>query len=147
MVISESSLQLWTDDQLAFIVGHEMAHHLLDHHMENFSWLLVELFTSAIVILVSSRRLLVAAGLLLLKPFRILVANPIRRRGEFLADDIGLDLMMKAGYDPNQALRFWDNVNLISPDLPKVLQFLKDHPSHAERRSRMEQKIKGVFPS
>jgi len=147
VVISESSLQLWTDDQLAFIVGHEMAHHLLDHHMENFSWLLVELFTSAIVILVSSRRLLVAAGLLLLKPFRILVANPIRRRGEFLADDIGLDLMMKAGYDPNQALRFWDNVNQISPDLPKVLQFLKDHPSHAERRSRMEQKIMGVFPS
>lgn len=146
-MISESSLQLWTDDQLAFIVGHEMAHHLLDHHMENFSWFLVELLASAIVILVSSRRLLVAAGLLLLKPFRILLANPIRRRGEFLADDIGLDLMVKAGYDPKEALQFWDNINQISPDLPKLFQFLKDHPSHADRKVRLEQKIKGVFPS
>ena len=141
-VLPEQSLHMWTDSQLAFIIGHEMGHHILDHHMETFSWLVVEMMTGAAFIFLSPRRLLTALIWFLIKPFRLLITFPIKRRGEFEADEVGLEMMIKAGYNPDQVLLFWDTLETINPSLPG-LQFLADHPTHQERKLRTVKIMKG----
>ena len=141
IVISVNSLTLWSDSQLAFIVGHEMAHNILDHHMENVSWLVIEFFTAVLVLLISTRKLEVGILWLLLKPFRLFISYPVRRSGELAADDLGLDMMMKAGYDPLQVLQFWDIIEEKNPSNPK-LWFLRDHPDHKLRREKVEQIVR-----
>ena len=62
IVLTKGTLDMWTDNQLAFIIGHEMAHHALDHHMENLSWLCVEMVVGLMVVLHAIiRRVLIVA--------------------------------------------------------------------------------------
>ena len=140
VVLSLNSLNLWTDSQLAFIIGHEMGHNILDHHMENVSWLLVEFLTGTTIFLMTTHKLKIAVMWFLFRPFRLLLTYPIKRDGELAADDLGIELMTKAGYDPYQVLRFWDYVETKSPS-SKGLWFLMDHPSHQTRKSRIKSKL------
>ena len=38
IIITMGTLNRWNDSQVAFIIGHEMAHHVLDHHLEGLSF-------------------------------------------------------------------------------------------------------------
>ena len=65
---------------------------------------------------------------------------PIKRQGEFEADDIGFTMMSKAGYDQREALSFWDKLERLNPSI-RGFQYFRDHPNHVERKSRMEEHI------
>ena len=139
IVISMDFINSCTDSQLAFIIGHELSHHLLDHHVEVLSWRILELLTFGVVIAMMSRgRLLASLLWILLKPFKVLVTFPFMRRGEFAADDLGLQMTMNAGYNPQEVLRMWDDLEMVRPT-PALLPYITDHPSHQERRSRQVQ--------
>ena len=140
VVLSLNSLNLWNDDQLAFIIGHEMGHNMLDHHMENVSWLVLEILTGTFLFIMTSHKLKVTFIWFLFKPFRLLLTYPIKRDGEFAADDLGVDIMIKAGYDIHQVLGFWDYVEAKSPN-SKILWFLMDHPSHQARKARIKMNL------
>ena len=54
-----------------------------------------------------------------------------KRRWE--ADHIGLIYMARAGYDPRQAIDFWERMNKETEGKPVPPQWLSTHPSHEDR--------------
>ena len=142
VVLSQGSLNMWTDSQLAFIICHEMAHHQLDHHMENVSWLCVEFIVTLAIFIsfVRSKRSLLYVSLiwLLVKPFKLFVSYPIRRIGELEADDIGLEMVAKACMDVGEVFLFWKILQAVSPIESELLTLFTTHPSHRKRGRRME---------
>ncbi len=62
---------------------------------------------------------------------------PYSRTQEYEADHIGLIIMAKAGYDPDQALAFWKRM-MAKDKNAKMPQFLSDHPSDANRIKQIE---------
>lgn len=62
---------------------------------------------------------------------------PFSRKQESEADHIGLLYMARAGYDPREAVAFWQRMNeQAGHGAPS--QFLSDHPSHQTRISDLE---------
>ncbi len=65
------------------------------------------------------------------------------RHHGFEADQVGLDLMAKAGFDPRENLTFWENMNQSGGQPP---EFLSTHPSDENRikdlKSRMTDALK-----
>jgi len=54
------------------------------------------------------------------------------RQDESEADHIGLIFMSMAGYDPNEAPKFWERMEAMSGG-QQPPEFLSTHPSHASR--------------
>src|SRR5947209_1687405 len=68
------------------------------------------------------------------------VLLPYSRTQESEADQIGLLLMARAGYDPRGALAFWQRMERAAGGAPP--EFLSTHPSHGTR----EQQIQAWLP-
>jgi predicted Zn-dependent protease len=60
---------------------------------------------------------------------------PNSRVAESEADEIGIELAAKAGYNPNAAISLWDKMAQVSGGGPP--QFLSTHPSPANRQERL----------
>ena len=60
------------------------------------------------------------------------VLLPYSRRHELEADRIGVNYMAKAGYDPRQSLRFWQNM-MAQRKTPNPPEFMSTHPSDQTR--------------
>jgi len=61
---------------------------------------------------------------------------PFSRHQESEADEIGLFLMAKAGYDPRQSIEFWKRMEQTKDGAPP--EFLSTHPSDETRIKRIE---------
>jgi predicted Zn-dependent protease len=66
---------------------------------------------------------------------------PFSRKFEYEADEIGIYLMTKAGYDPRQALKFWENMMRLSRNSRKPPEFLSTHPTDQHRIERIRKLI------
>jgi predicted Zn-dependent protease len=64
------------------------------------------------------------------------IVLPFSRANETEADEIGLILMSRAGYDPKEAISFWDRFSNIGGKSPPA--FLSTHPPSAERRDNLQ---------
>jgi predicted Zn-dependent protease len=95
------------DDQLATVLGHEMAHALAHHASERVA------------------REQSGAG--------VLRSLSYDRMQESEADHIGLFLMTFAGYDPDQAVAFWQRMHTATGADGRPPEFLSDHPSVEHR--------------
>jgi predicted Zn-dependent protease len=87
-----------TDDELAQVLGHEIAHALANHSAEKMS---VAMATSVGVVVVgvaADRKGLALTGAALAAA--LAVQRPNSRAAESEADRIGIELAAKAGYDP-----------------------------------------------
>jgi Zn-dependent protease with chaperone function len=131
-----------SDDELALIMGHEVAHAIARHAAERFSQITaIKLTAAAIDIAVASSKkyskygneIHVAVGLG--AEYGILL--PYSRLHENEADYIGLLIMAKAGYDPRSAIQFWERMGREHPY--RHIQFLATHPSHGTRISNLEE--------
>src|SRR5262249_29526653 len=69
----------------------------------------------------------------------VLTEKAFSRRQESEADHIGVFLMTFAGYDPEEAIRFWVRMSRGSQGAGPIPRFLSDHPSDAERVRNMQQ--------
>ena len=143
VILSKGTLDMWTDTQLAFIIAHEISHNVLDHHVENLSWLLVELVVSIMVVFHCIRRrvLLLALFWLVVRPFKLLVSYPVRRLGEVEADDLGMEMMCRACFDIREVIMFWQVLEYINPMGRRILHLISYHPSHIDRLERMLQRM------
>ena len=143
IILSKGTLDMWTDDQLAFIIGHEMSHHALDHHMENMSWLCVEMVVTVMVIInVIRRRVFMLAIIwIFFKPFKLLVSYPMRRMGELEADDLGMEMMSRACFDLREVVMFWQVIEFFKPMGRGMMAMVSDHPSHMQRKERMLERL------
>jgi predicted Zn-dependent protease len=122
-----------TDDELAQVMGHEIAHALANHTAERMSTAM------------AANAGIIAAGLLSDKPGEamalaaaaatVAVKLPNSRASENEADQIGIELAAKAGYDPRAAATLWQKMGKVGGGAPP--EFLSTHPSDTTRQERL----------
>ncbi|KXZ41612.1 hypothetical protein GPECTOR_363g138 [Gonium pectorale] len=93
LVSARSDLHL-PPDELAFVIGHEVAHLLAKHHVDNLH---VRLYADPLVWFGWLKRKAVSST--------PITTNTFRREREFEADEIGMHLMARAGFNPEAAVR------------------------------------------
>ena len=69
---------------------------------------------------------------------------PHSREQEAEADRIGLELMARAGYDPNASISLWQKMAKASGGGPP--EFLSTHPASGSRIKDLEANIPRVLP-
>ena len=122
-------------DQLATVIGHEVAHVLARHSNERVSQkFAVEQGLSLINAMANPQS---GTGQTLMGLLGVGaqygVLMPYSRIQESEADILGLDLMAKAGFDPRESTRLWVNMGRAEGGQPP--EFLSTHPSHSTRIS------------
>jgi predicted Zn-dependent protease len=140
----------YTQDEtgLAVVLGHEVAHALADHGNERMSQaLLANMGGLALSVALSQRpqetqQLFmtvygVGANLGFLLPYS--------RLHESEADRIGLTLMARAGYDPRQAIPFWERMSK-QEGKSSPAEFLSTHPAPATRIADIKKYIPEALP-
>ncbi len=131
-----------TDAQLAAVMGHEISHALREHSREQVSrQALTNVGTSVISGLagfgtVGNTALALAAEYCLTLPFS--------RSHETEADNIGTELMARAGYDPHEAVTVWEKMQKLSAS--STPEFMSTHPSHENRIKNLTVISEKVYP-
>jgi predicted Zn-dependent protease len=125
------------DDQLAAVIGHEVAHTAARHAAERYSQTaLAQVGLSVAGQAVQSRAALQALGL----GAQVGALLPFSRQHELEADRIGVDYMARAGFRPSQAVALWRNMG--SARSGGTPQFLSTHPNDATRIQQLEAYIR-----
>jgi predicted Zn-dependent protease len=128
---------------LAVVLGHEVGHALANHGNERMSQeLLANMGGTALSVALSSQPQMTQE--LAMAAFgagaSIGVLLPYSRLQESEADHIGLILMARAGYDPREAVPFWQRMNASPGSRPPEL--LSTHPAPETRITN----IKALIP-
>jgi predicted Zn-dependent protease len=117
---------------LAVVMGHEIGHVVAGHGTERMTTALgTELVLSLANLGDYSELARVGSEYLIQRPFG--------RQHESEADEIGLVYMARAGYDPREAIAFWERMQAGTGGGPP--EFLSTHPSHETRIERLERKL------
>jgi predicted Zn-dependent protease len=118
------------DDEIAAIMGHEMAHDLREHARERTSQAIAtQLGLGALDQLTRAQTsTLDIAGSLL----NVGILLPYSRVHEVEADRIGIELAAMAGYNPSAAVDIWHRMAALSKG-NQPPQFLSTHPSYDSR--------------
>jgi len=103
------------DAQLATVIAHEIGHALAHHSSERVA-----------------RQEMNHGGL------GVIWSKAYDRQEESEADHIGLFLMTFAGYDPGEAVRFWERMQQAMGGQQRLPEILSDHPSDAHRIQNMK---------
>lgn len=127
-----------TEDQLAAVMGHEIAHVIARHPEERISREAL-VGTGAAVLGAAAPDL---AGLASSAATLGLIL-PFSREQESEADVIGLQYMARAGYDPRAAVQVWQNFAAAGGGEPPA--FLSTHPSHGDRIARLQKEMPGAM--
>ena len=130
------------DDELASVIGHEMAHAIARHGAERHSQMtLVKLTAAAVDIAVASSQKYSRYGETIHAAFglgaQFGILQPYSRLHENEADYIGFLIMAKAGYDPRSAIQFWERME--REHSYKQIEFLATHPSYGTRITNLNQ--------
>lgn len=133
------------DDQLATVMGHETGHVAARHSAERYSQQMAAGvgMQAAQVALQSgdvSGAGAIAAVLGAGVQFGVLL--PYSRTHELEADRLGLNYMAKAGYDPRQSLRFWQNMTSQRGSKAPPPEFMSTHPSDQTRIASLTQQLR-----
>ncbi len=131
-----------TDAELATVLAHEVAHALREHTRERVSRAYAQqlVLSGAAAVAGVSESTANVAGMIAEVTFQL----PFSRDQESEADQIGLELMARAGYDPNAALSLWKKMAAAqSAGTPK---FLSTHPSPRDRIQDIEKLLPRVLP-
>jgi predicted Zn-dependent protease len=130
-----------TEDGLATVMGHEVAHALLNHGQQRVSAGVLQQIGAVGVLVASSKKsktqqalLLGAYGL----GSTLLGTLPFSRKHESEADHYGLILMAAAGYNPEASVPFWERMAAKGGGVP---EFLSTHPSDKTRIKQLKKLI------
>ncbi|HET8705081.1 MAG TPA: M48 family metallopeptidase [Pseudomonadales bacterium] len=134
-------LQL-SDDELAAVIGHEMAHALREHGREQMSEVYAQQMGLGLIGILAGmdsrdQALMQIAG-------TTLITLPHSRQHEKEADIIGLELAARAGYNPNAAITLWQKMQREGGGSGP--SFLSTHPSGKDRIAELQKKIPRVMP-
>jgi predicted Zn-dependent protease len=126
---------------LAVVMGHEIAHAIARHGAERMSQAQVlgiggQVLGAAVGGEGVGRAAMAAYGL----GAQVGVLLPFGRSQEAEADEIGLMLMAKAGYDPRAAASFWERMEASSSGKAPP-EWLSTHPSYGTRRAGIRKSI------
>jgi predicted Zn-dependent protease len=131
-----------TEDELAAIMGHEIAHSLREHARERVSR---EMATGLGVGIASAVLGLGQIGQELAGALaQVTFTLPHSRTHETEADRIGVELAARAGYDPHAAVSLWQKMAQAAGDSGP--QFLSTHPSPENRLADLKVYADRVTP-
>ncbi len=132
------SLKL-TDGELAAVIGHEIAHALREHSREQASQQVATSIPTAILgSFIGSSEL--ASGM-----NKVLFSLPFSRSMETEADTMGMELMARAGYNPEEAVNVWRKMSALSGGGNSVA-ILSTHPSNDSRIKDLQSHLPEVMP-
>jgi predicted Zn-dependent protease len=128
-----------SDDEIAQVMGHEIAHALLGHGRERMS----HAMAMQGGLMVGS--VLAGQDLSVLAPVAdIAITLPNSREGETEADRYGVELAARAGYDPHAAVTLWKKMSAADGNGPP--QFLSTHPSPDNRIVALNALVPKMMP-
>lgn len=134
-------LQL-SDAELAAIIGHEIAHALREHTRERVSRAYAQQVGLGVLAAVTGAgegTLQVASAVT-----QVTFGLPHSREQETEADRIGLELMARAGYDPNAAISLWQKMSQKAGSSGPA--FLSTHPTSSSRINDLQADVPKVQP-
>ena len=135
------SLRL-TNEEIAAVMGHEIAHALREHTREAMSEAVAQqVGVSVIASLVGFGEV---GTSLLSSATQVAIGLPFSRQKEREADEIGVELMARAGYDPHSAVSVWRK--MMSGGGGSPTEFLSTHPNPANRIKDIEALLPRVMP-
>ena len=128
------------DDQIAAVLGHEVAHVNFNHSGERYSQTAAaQTALAAGSAVVGGSQTGVAAMQALGLGAQVGVLLPFSRKHELEADKFGVRYMARAGYEPDEAVRFWEKMSAQKNGAPP--EFLSTHPSDATRIAQLKREI------
>lgn len=130
-----------TDDELAAVIGHEMAHALREHSREQVSQQMAAGIGLSVLSAITG---MPAAGDLGSELTKVMFTLPNSRTHETEADRIGVELAARAGYDPRAAITLWQKMGALGGGRPP--EFLSTHPSPASRMGDLRTAAERVMP-
>ena len=133
-----------TEDELAQVMGHEIAHALAKHTAEKMSMQIATSVGVAAVGIASDNTGVALTGAALTA--MLAVSLPNSRAAEKEADRIGIELAARAGFNPAAAASLWKKMGAISRS--GTPQFLSTHPDPENRQqelARLETKMKQYY--
>lgn len=138
-----------SDDELAIVIGHEIAHVTARHGAERMTWEQGIQMVGGVVSATAESKLSPQSSTLLKLVYgagtQLAAVLPHSRFQESEADKIGLRYAAKAGYDPRAALTFWTKMNQQS-NAPAGPVFLRTHPTSEDRIAKLEAEMPAVIP-
>ena len=130
-----------TDDEIAHVMGHEIGHALANHTQERMSIAYSTGVGAQIAAIALGARDQTAA--LMQTAAVVAIQLPNSRESESEADQIGIELAARAGYDPKAAVTLWEKMSKLGGKVP---EFLSTHPSPENRAARLKDLGERVQP-
>jgi predicted Zn-dependent protease len=131
-----------SDDEIAMVMGHEISHALADHTRERMS---VAYSTG-----IGAQVLAIAIGAgdlgaqMMQRAAVYAIQLPNSRESESEADQIGIGLAARAGYDPKAAVTLWEKMGSLGG---APTEFLSTHPSPQHRAARLKELGVSLMPA
>jgi predicted Zn-dependent protease len=132
-----------TDEEIAVVMGHEIAHALREHSREQVSQAIAA--QTALGLGTSVFGLSQTTAQIASIGYQAFIATHFSRTDEAEADRIGLELSARAGYNPRAGVTLWQkmiNANA-GGQLP---EFLSSHPADSTRVQQIESLLPVVMP-
>lgn len=131
-----------TDNEVASVMGHEIAHALREHTREAMSESVAQ--QVGLTVLSAALKLGQNTANLLGSATQVALTLPFSREKEREADRIGLELMARAGYNPRDAVSVWRKMHSGTGGSPPEL--LSTHPDPGNRIKDIEAQLPNVLP-
>ena len=131
------------DDEIAAIMGHEIAHAIREHGRERLSQAMAQSAVANIAMAVAGPygSAVSAAN----QAAQYVLVLPNSRQNESEADAIGLELAARSGYNPRAAISVWQKMNKAT-DGKGTFEFLSTHPSGDTRIEQLTELMPAVEP-
>ena len=130
-----------TDAELAAVMGHEFSHALREHVREQVSLQYAAQIPGLILAIMTGSQALSQLGDMVSD---VTLGLPRSREAETEADEMGVELAARAGYDPRAAISLWDKMNRLGGGRPP--EFLSTHPAPETRQQDLARTSEMVMP-
>ncbi len=140
-----------TEEELAVVIGHEIAHAVARHGNERMSQALITQFGGEALSVALSNSPQETRNMWLSvygAGISLGYVLPYSRIHEYEADYLGMVFMAQAGYHPYYAVRFWDKMERyanVTQGNGNTPEFLSTHPSDRKRIENLEKRHKEVL--
>ena len=130
-----------TDDEVAMVMGHEVAHALREHARERMAKSTATNIGAGVISQVLG---LGQLGQTVTNYGAQLLTLRFSREDESEADLVGLELAARAGYDPRAGISLWEKMAAANKGAPP--QWLSTHPASTTRIADIEKNLPKVMP-
>ena len=132
-----------SDDEIAAIMGHEIAHAIREHGRERVSQAMAQSAVTNIAMAAAGGYGSAVSAANQVAQYVLVLPNS--RQNESEADAIGLELAARAGYNPQAAISVWKKM-IKATDGKKTPEFLSTHPSGETRIEQLTALMPAVEP-